>query len=122
MYIFVYGTLKHGFGLHPMLIQGEARYHGWAYVDGVALYDWGCCPAAFVQEGGRAWGEVYEVSPRLLRQLDAIEATYTRTEMTAEIVEGLVDLNPLQVGVYISNLDPAGGKWIPDGVFRRKIQ
>jgi len=119
MYVFVYGTLKHGFGLHALLEMGENRYRGWAYIDGLSLYDWGSCPAAFVQGGSRIWGEVYEVDDATLNRLDAVEAMYTRKEMTARITEGSVDLNPIQVGVYVSNLNPTGGVWIPDGVFRR---
>lgn len=120
MYVFVYGTLKHGFGLHPMLVKNGTRYHGWAYIDGLSLYDWGSCPAVFVQRGSRVWGEVYEVDDATLNRLDTIEAMYTRKEMTARITEGSVCLNPLQVGVYISNLNPTGGTWIPDGIFKKK--
>lgn len=103
-----------------MLPQNGARYHGWAYIDGLGLYDWGSCPAAFVQEGSRIWGEVYEVDAPTLRQLDAIEAMYTRKKMTARITEGSVRLNPVQVEVYVSTMNPVGGDWVPDGVFRRK--
>ena len=121
MYVFVYGTLRHGFGLHPLLAKNGTRYHGWAYIDGLGLYDWGSCPAAFVQEGSRIWGEVYEVDAATLRQLDVLEAMYARKEMTARITEGSVCLSPVQVDVYISTMNPVGGAWVPDGVFKSKL-
>lgn len=118
MYVFVYGTLQHGHGLNQILLAGDAKYIGGGYVDDVRLYSWGMCPAAYRGQGSRAWGEVYEVNAALLKRLDAIEASYERERMPVVITEGLVNLSPVTAWIYMGIINPVGGHWITDGVFR----
>jgi len=120
MYVFVYGTLKHGHGLNQVLIQGGAKFLGGGYIDGIRLYSWGICPAAFPgSPDDRAWGEIYEVDAALLGVLDRIEASYEREQRTAVIMEGSVNLSPVTAWIYVGVIAPVGGAWIKDGVFRR---
>jgi len=118
MYVFVYGTLKHGHGLNQVLVAGGARFVGCGYVDDVRLYSWGMCPAAYREEGSRARGEVYEVNAALLEQLDRIETSYKRERMPVVIMEGSVDLSPVTAWIYMGLNNPVGGYWVTDGVFR----
>jgi gamma-glutamylcyclotransferase (GGCT)/AIG2-like uncharacterized protein YtfP len=80
MKIFVYGTLKQGFGLHRML-EGS-RYLGLAHTTApFALLDSGFpvltpmgCGNVVVE------GEVYDVPEELVPRLDRIESAYNREQ------------------------------------------
>jgi gamma-glutamylcyclotransferase (GGCT)/AIG2-like uncharacterized protein YtfP len=121
MFIFVYGTLQHGFPLNKTLTLNGARYHGWGFAEGVRLYGWEFCPGAYSEVGYKAWGEIYEiVDEELLNRLDSIEAMYTRHPVTVTITEGSTNLNPLAAEIYLSDTNPVGGAWIDSGVFQRK--
>jgi gamma-glutamylcyclotransferase (GGCT)/AIG2-like uncharacterized protein YtfP len=73
-YAFVYGTLKRGFRLHPVMEDGGARFLGEAITAGKFAM-WGrhfpyiasCC------DGSHVVGELYDVSDELLSHLDQIE-------------------------------------------------
>lgn len=117
MYLFVYGTLKHGHGLNQYLTQNGATYKGWASCKGLRLYNWGACPGAYPHEESVIWGEVYEIDATILAKVDGLESLYTREPREVMITEGAVDLNPVTAWVYLSNLNPVGGEWIADGLF-----
>lgn len=78
MKLFVYGTLMQGLRLHsqlgnsPLLEKGSTPGR---------LYDKGGYPAAVFGGTGRVQGEVYNVTPEILRRLDFVEGvpyTYQR--------------------------------------------
>lgn len=78
--VFVYGTLKRGGGLHRYLedstFLGEARTH-----PDFTLYSLGWFPAMVVAREGEKTGvkgEVYDVDPLTLRELDSVEGAYDR--------------------------------------------
>lgn len=119
-HVFVYGTLKHGHGLNQVLVAGGARFVGCGYVDDVRLYSWGLCPAAYREEGSRAWGEVYEINAALLGRLDRIETSYERERMPVVIIEGAGDLSPVTAWIYMGLHNPVGGHWVADGVFHSR--
>src|SRR3990172_1166524 len=75
--LFVYGTLKKGFALHGAL--EDAPFLGDAEVKGFKMYSLGGFPGVVRDEkAGTIKGEIYEVTPRLLRRLDYIEGAYRR--------------------------------------------
>jgi gamma-glutamylcyclotransferase (GGCT)/AIG2-like uncharacterized protein YtfP len=71
--VFVYGTLKRGYGLHSVL-HGQ-RFLGHAQTaPRYRLYDVGCFPALVEHvDGLPVQGEVYEVDARTLAALDRCE-------------------------------------------------
>ena len=87
--VFVYGTLKRGEPLHPLL--RKARFLGEGHVRDYVLYDLGEYPAARpASEKAVVWGEVYEIEPDLLEVLDEVEEEYDRKEVRVEMEGGWV--------------------------------
>lgn len=81
--VFVYGTLKRGFGLHLCLSERGAEFLGEAETEpGYTLVSLGFCPGMIRKEGTPGVrGEVYRVSRSLLWSLDSLEAAYDRKEV-----------------------------------------
>lgn len=80
--VFVYGTLKAGYGNHQLLTEGGAEYLGKAEAPGCV---YGPFPFAKPSDNPEDWikGELYLVNSRTLRRLDRLEGhphSYTRTE------------------------------------------
>jgi len=73
--VFVYGTLRFGFGLNHVLREGGAQFVGERTLEGFELYDMGSYPCVRKVDDTTALvvGEVYRVDNELLRQLDMIE-------------------------------------------------
>jgi len=72
MKVFVYGTLKHGYGNHHVL-EGSRFVGKGCTVSMCCLYDAGF-PVLRERGDAEVWGEVYEVTnPDTLRRLDALE-------------------------------------------------
>lgn len=94
MKVFVYGTLKKGYGLHHAIQHCE--YLGKARTSNDFTMYHGAYPYLVKQKGRGAVGEVYEVDEYTLRNLDRIEGHptfYERTEIT-------VDLEGSEIPVY----------------------
>lgn len=70
--VFVYGTLKKGFGNHRLL-DGRSVFVQEDAIQGHTLFDLGPYPA--LQSGGEDTisGEVYMIGPNTLRDLDRLE-------------------------------------------------
>lgn len=80
--VFVYGTLKKGHYNHRLL--EKARYIGPDVITG-SMHDLGSFPAVILAPVGPVHGEVYEVTPEMLRRLDMLEGTphmYQRTRVS----------------------------------------
>jgi len=110
--LFTYGTLKKGFGLHEAL--EDSPFIEDAEVKGFRMYSLGGFPGVKRDEkAGTIRGEIYEVTPRLLRRLDHIEGAYHR------------DLYPTTtgkwVGIYVYNGSVKGLKEVKDGVWERRL-
>ncbi len=78
--VFVYGTLRQGGGNHALL--GRARCLGEHVTEsGYRMLNVGSYPGVVTGGDTAIRGEVYEVTPALFRQLDALEdypRSYTR--------------------------------------------
>lgn len=89
--VFVYGTLKHGHGLHYVLSDDDSTmYCADGDVVGHALIDLGPFPGMIPSEDPDSVvrGEVYEVSSATLRKLDNVEgegSLYDRKEVWVEL-------------------------------------
>ena len=70
MHVFVYGTLKRGYGANHFL--GTSNYLGKAVVKGFQLYNPYPFPYA-IEEEGMIIGELYEINERTLWTLDGLE-------------------------------------------------
>lgn len=118
-YVFVYGTLKHGFGLHRAYLMGRQCLK-FTWVSGFILKDLGAFPAAIPTEdqSQRIFGEVYEVDDDLLDTLDGVEGVssgfYAREKINIESING----SPDYVNIYVqSNKIKDGDSWLPRGVW-----
>lgn len=82
-HVFVYGTLRTGQERDINRLQPTAIFRGDGKINGI-LYDLGSYPG--VRLGGEQWvqGEVYQITPELERQLDAIEEVWP--QQTGEYV------------------------------------
>ena len=81
--VFVYGTLKKGFGNHDLL--KSSKFLGEAYIR-AQLYSLGGLPVAIEKSSSFVFGEVYEVTDDILDLLDRLEGHpnfYTRKEIDA---------------------------------------
>jgi gamma-glutamylcyclotransferase (GGCT)/AIG2-like uncharacterized protein YtfP len=81
--LFVYGSLKRG-GAHAAEMAGAAFLGSAVTAPGYGLWRVGDYPALCPASGGTVTGELYLVSPGLLRELDAFEGCpelYRRIEI-----------------------------------------
>ena len=74
-HVFVYGTLRRGEQRDINHLLPQPRWRGLFSVSGL-LYDLGTYPGLVLGGQGRVWGEVYEISSELERQLDEIEEVW----------------------------------------------
>jgi len=86
-HVFVYGTLRTGQERDINRLQPTAIFRGDGKINGI-LYDLGSYPG--VRLGGEQWvqGEVYQITPELEHQLDAIEEVWP--QQTGEYVRRFV--------------------------------
>lgn len=73
--VFVYGTLKDGGPLHPLLRRNMAEFVGYDYIDrNWEFVDCGAFPAAHSgYNRNRIYGEVYKISHECMACLDMAE-------------------------------------------------
>lgn len=112
MLLFVYGTLLRGEPNHPQL--SDAAFVGSARTEPrYELVDLGGYPA-LVEDGATAIsGEVYDVDPELLEQLDVFEEVPELYERKAiQLIEGCVH------AYVMSRQRAAGAPTIEDGRWR----
>lgn len=69
--IFVYGTLKTGYGNHRLLL--DSNYMGEGKIIGYDLYDLGSFPG-IIGGTGEVLGEIYEIDQYTLKKVDMLEA------------------------------------------------
>lgn len=109
MKVFVYGTLKRGFGNN--LLLSDAKYLGEDSLEGYDMLDLGWYPA--IKRGtGTVHGEVYEISPHILKRLDSLEGTPSYYARTTAITKG-----KHEVHVYVMN--GAVDEQLPSGVWTK---
>lgn len=85
--VFVYGSLKRGFGNH-VLLEG-CKYVGPAKTNPLfTMISYGAFPAVLIDGETAITGEVYEVDEHTLRSLDALEGHpnwYKRVEVVTDL-------------------------------------
>ena len=120
MKLFVYGTLKRGFGNHAVLRGAE--FIGKASLQGFEMYSLGGFPG-IIPVTGFSWveGELYEVSDFL--HLDRLEGYNPETKRGMYLREevSVVPENseePVACEVYVWNREVIGRTLITDGVWR----
>ncbi len=122
-YLFVYGTLKRGFGLHRVLKQLDAQFAGAGSIR-ARLYDLKDFPGALPSSVGehRVEGEIYELKDPIsqLKILDQEEEFYPDSPRKSLFVREVTKVrlrNGLtrEAWVYFLNKKPAGARAIPRG-------
>lgn len=79
MLVFVYGTLKKGFGNHHLL--HNCPYKGKGHIQGTKMLNLGAFPGMIPDESKKVQGELYEINEFTLKRLDRLEGHphfYTR--------------------------------------------
>ena len=122
-HLFVYGTLRQGFGRHRVLRRLGARYLGKGTMRG-RLYDLGEYPGAVTSSSlrKRVDGEIYHLADpaRQLKKLDEVEqfrpeapenSLFVRRLSTARLRNG----KTLQAWVYSLPQRPTGARLIESG-------
>lgn len=72
--VFVYGSLKRGFGNHQRLVIGGARFIGPAVTKPIyTMVDLGAFPGVITDGETEISGELYEVDGACLQSLDSLE-------------------------------------------------
>lgn len=108
MKVFVYGTLKKGFGNHVLL--SESQCLGPDSLKNYSMFSLGYFPA--IRKGeGTVYGEVYEVTPEQLQRLDRLEGHPTFYERIPVVTNG-----NQEVQVYV--MEKVVGQPIPSGVWQ----
>jgi gamma-glutamylcyclotransferase (GGCT)/AIG2-like uncharacterized protein YtfP len=119
MRIFVYGTLKKGYGLHQVL--DGCRFLGLAYtVKSHTLLDCGVPVMVPVDSVGGTivQGEVYEItSPELIKRLDQIEGAYDRTKIKVEMASGRIQTVHAYIGKPGWRRGPVALHWLKGMLF-----
>lgn len=119
MKLFVYGTLKRGYGNHR-LMHG-AKFLGEAIIEGHVIHDFGGCPGIRPAEKKyHVSGELYEITEDMLPRLDRLEghypnspedSVYRRTELNAwTFLEGGGSSGAIPCSTYVYNKDCS---WAP---------
>lgn len=69
--IFVYGTLRKGFGNYKYFLEGKSKFIEEDTING-KMHSWGSFPAVFPGDD-TIHGEIYEVDDEVLSSLDRLE-------------------------------------------------
>lgn len=112
--VFVYGTLKHGYGNHRLLQTATFLGVAASIADNYALYCNGSYPC--LKEGnGPVYGELYEVDDHTLKALDWLEGVdsglYKRTQISVSVEDAYITT----AYVYIYNHDVDGYTKVDSG-------
>jgi len=71
--VFVYGTLKHGYGNHRVMERAQGRFIGRDKIRNFACINTSSFPYAIRRDGATIIGEVYELDADNLYHLDMLE-------------------------------------------------
>lgn len=88
MHVFVYGTLKQGFGNHVLLKDSKFVSNGHTKEEYVMYSTGGFPVVAEAETGLHVSGEVYEITPEVLKRLDRLEGyptMYDRQEVEIDL-------------------------------------
>ncbi len=110
--LFVYGTLRQGFSRHTLLQHcpyvGSAftRMTGWVLYRTATQNSYPVLLPALTEQPGAVYGEVYLVSPDVVRELDFVESNgiqYHREYRTIQIHGRGDDARTMAAYMYIGN-------------------
>ena len=112
--VFVYGTLKKGFGNHQLLEDAEYVGKAETVSNNYTMYSLGGFPG--VREGGstRINGEVYKVNDDELSRLHRLEGHpvfYKAVNKQVRLTERITN-NQTEAYIYILQSEPTGNKQI----------
>lgn len=115
--VFVYGSLKKGFGNHRLLEKSECVAKG--TIAG-RLYSLGSYPGLKDAVDERVHGEVYSVDDETLKSLDWLEGhpkMYERKEVWVQLPEATGEDDAVQAWTYFYNGNVDNRHYIRSGVW-----
>lgn len=120
--VFIYGTLRRGGALHPVI--EDSKFMGEAVATGI-MFSLGRFPGVhFLPDAGRIYGEIYKVTPETLNKLDAIEgfhpdkpeiSMYVRRRIEPLIPMGKIFVRAKEVWAYEYRTEGAKFPRVPHG-------
>jgi gamma-glutamylaminecyclotransferase len=116
--VFVYGTLKRGYGNNPILLSSGGRYLHNGVLVGARIYDLGYYPGVKLtqDEGERVKGELWEVPEKGMAHLDRLEGVpYLYHRSIVSIYSPEMDSTTFPVVVYEYTRPVDEGKLLPLG-------
>lgn len=124
MLVFVYGSLKQGFGNHCVMERAGGAFVGVATLPGHRMFSLGGFPGILPSDDLSHFvtGELYEVDPDRLGPLDALEgysahrepnSMYLRRVRTVATPDG----NEVSASVYIWNGGRGDRPWVNSGTW-----
>lgn len=118
--IFVYGTLKRGYGNHHLLETAE--FVGCDQAPGIVYGGHGAPVAQPCADGSERWiqGEVYHVDEKTLQRLDALEGhprAYRRTPIVLRS-GAIAEIYYWPHGIFANMQPEPTGEWNPRGEWR----
>lgn len=108
--MFVYGTLKKGFG-NNHLLSGDTFVGEATTLPNFTMFSMGGFPGVSKEGETQIRGEIYEVSPSTLERLDRLEGHpnwYIREEVPTSLG---------RAWIYLQPANSRGGKNIPSGIW-----
>jgi gamma-glutamylaminecyclotransferase len=109
-YVFVYGTLKRGFGNHQAFLNKDPLMN--ATLHSYVLLSRGYSFPSITKGEGFVEGELYAVSDRELNQLDGLEGHPNFYQRTLVQVKGSTNDSTIDAWTYVI-VDKKG--WVPYG-------
>lgn len=111
--VFVYGSLREGFGNHEYYLSNATRIDGTYVLDGARMYSFGAFPGVVLGGSATVKGEVYLVNSDELEALDRLEGVpYMYVRKVCRVRCGGSARN---VFVYLYARDCSGCPLVPSG-------
>lgn len=115
--VFVYGTLKRGYGNHRLL--EKASFVGNATIKGFVMFDMGAFPG-IMSGKGIIHGELYNINDSILESLDRLEGYNSmypeRGLYNKTTTKAILDTRKVDSLVYVVN-NPYSTTVIPEGIW-----
>lgn len=124
-YVFVYGTLKRGFGNHRVMQEAGGVYVGDATMHNMKMIGMGGIPCIDFGDGYEVKGEVYKVSNNKIHVIDILEGfsehRTIKNNMYIRLKKDVVMEDNSIKKCYFYMINDYDGYVIEDGIFKQGV-